>query len=99
MSNTDTNKSFFRKIKYNLVIETIWGQRFIICFITWLIPAKCKELDDIVCVLCNYVDNFLHSFALLYWNLWKPNLFNPSRKLFYYGEIFNVFWGTIGCNI
>ena len=66
MGNTDTNKSFFRKIKYNLVIETIRGRFFVICFITWLIPATCEELDDNVCVLCNYVDNFLHSFAPLY---------------------------------
>ena len=35
-------------------------------FITWLILATCEELDDNVCVLCNYVDNFLHSFAPLY---------------------------------
>ena len=97
--NTDTNKSLFRKIKYNLVIETIWGRFFVICFITWLIPATCEELDDNVCVLCNYVDIFLQSFAPLYWNSWKPNLFNPSKKLFYYGEIFNVFWGKIWCNI
>ena len=96
MGNTDTNKSFFRKIKYNLVIETIWGRFFVICFITWLIPATYEELDDNVCVLCNYADNFLHSFATLYWRYWnslKPNLFNPSKKLFYYEEIFNVFWG------
>ena len=33
---------------------------------TWLIPATCEELDDNVCVLCNYADNFLHSFATLY---------------------------------
>ena len=46
--------------------QIIGGQFFVICFITWLIPAKCEELDDNVCVLCDYVDNFLHSFAPLY---------------------------------
>ena len=33
-------------------------------FITWLIPAMCEELDDNVCVLCNYVDNFLRALNL-----------------------------------
>ena len=34
------------------------------CFIIWLIPATCEELDDNVCVLCNYVDNFLQALHL-----------------------------------
>ena len=66
MGNTDTNKSFFRKIRYNLVIETIRGRFFVISLITWIIPATCEELDDNVCVPYNYVDNFLHGFAPLY---------------------------------
>ena len=43
---TDTNNSFFCKVKYDLVIEAIWGRVIVICFITWLIPATSPVISE-----------------------------------------------------
>ena len=59
MGNTETNNNFFRKFKYNLLIDHLKRIfQFVICFITWrLISATCEELDDKICA---DADNFLH---------------------------------------
>ena len=46
-------------------------------------------------VCYNYADNFLHLCIETY----ESQTLNPSKKLFCYGEIFNIFRATIWCKL
>ena len=96
---TDTKNSFFRKVKYNLVIDrdhlmTIY--RYMLHYLAYSGYVRWVRWQWLC--LCAII--MLRSFlAPLYWNSWKQDLFYPSKKLFHYGETFNVFWGPIWCKI
>ena len=88
-------KVSFAKLSIIYSIETIWGRFFIICFITWLIPATCEELDDNVCVLCNYVDNFLWALNLCIETHENQTFLTPAK----HSSIMEKFLTSFGAKI